>query len=149
MVEAFIPWSRKQNRTVITWALKELFEDDGFYTGTEDEVPDTFQGPMRRVLNNHQLINWNGITSLRAEDIDGLEYYHKDKDTVPTPIVLWQKSCLYQLVAFTRHMAAKGTPLETPASWMMVTNYQFWKYAVEEWDDSATSTTAPTNTSGF
>eukprot|EP00546_Thalassionema_frauenfeldii_P011957 CAMPEP_0178913906 /NCGR_PEP_ID=MMETSP0786-20121207/11110_1 /TAXON_ID=186022 /ORGANISM="Thalassionema frauenfeldii, Strain CCMP 1798" /LENGTH=134 /DNA_ID=CAMNT_0020586715 /DNA_START=1169 /DNA_END=1569 /DNA_ORIENTATION=+ len=36
-------------------------------------------------------------------------------------------------------MAAKGTPLQTPTEWMMITNRQFRDYAVLEWDGSTTS----------
>jgi len=142
-------WSRAQHREVITWAIKVLFDDDIFYDGAEEDPPSTFEGPMRKVLKNHQLVNWHGITTLRKEDIDDLHYYKEPDDIDNTPIPVWQKSRLHQLVDFTRYMEIDmNAPLRTPQDWMAITGDQFKIYAVQVWkNDSNTSNSTPTSRS--
>ena len=104
---AYTTWNRNQNRTVIDWAINNIFEDWNHYDGDEDDPPPTFKGPLRRVFDNHKLVNWYAIITLRDSEIDGLHYYEdtdKDKQN-PIPIIAWQKSRLYQLIDCVNHLA--------------------------------------------
>jgi len=144
-----IIWNRRQNRTVIDWAIKNIFEDDNHYDGPEDDAPDSFRGPLRRVFDNHQLVNWYGIITMDKDEIDNLHYF-EDSDTSktsPIPIIIWQKSRLRQLIDYNTYMKVdQNTPINSPEDWLSFDVLAFREYTVTVWNKS-TNRTPPTGNS--